>query len=265
MGSKISKAKRLAATTPQDIIDEILDHLAADSDFQSLRACVLVSRSWVPSCRRHLFHTADLTRGKMEIWLYAFPVPEESPAHHFRALRLTITGINWFPDKFFEHAPLFTNVRKLYLFGREDCLESRLPSLWRLPEYVTSLTIQAPFGGVSLVGIWDIMARLPNLNDLSLWGGVIPADRNALLGIGTVPRGRFGGELVLRDVYSKRRDATIILFKILTGSPFSKVGIDCAREHIPRVIRLVEACSETIVKLSLNVFFSGKYHPFSSS
>ena len=264
MGSKISKAKRLAATTPQDIIDEILDHLAADSDFQSLRACVLVSRSWVPSCRRHLFHTADLTRGKMNIWLYAFPVPEESPAHHFRALRLTIGGINWFPDKFFEHAPRFTNLRELYLFGMADCLGSRLPSLWRLPESVTSLTIQAPYGGVSLVGVWDIMARLPNLNDLSLWAGIIPGDRNALLGIGTVPRGRFGGELVLRDVFSNR-DAIIMLFEILTGLPFSKVEIDCAREYIPRVIRLVEACSETIVKLSLNVFFGGGYHPFSSN
>ena len=40
---------------PQEIIDEILDHLAADSDLRSLRSCVLVSRSWVPSCRQHLF------------------------------------------------------------------------------------------------------------------------------------------------------------------------------------------------------------------
>ena len=153
MGSKISKAKRPAVITPQDIIDEILDHLAADSDFQSLRACVLVSRSWVPSCRRHLFHTVDLTWGKMDVWLNAFPVPEESPAHHFRVLRLTIRGINWFPDKFFEHAPRFTNVRKLVFGGEGDFRGSRLPSLWTLPESVTSLTIQAPNAGVRLVGI----------------------------------------------------------------------------------------------------------------
>jgi len=46
--------------------------------------------------------------------------------------------------------------------------------------------------------------------------------------------------------------------------PFSKVEVDCAREYIPSVIRFVEACSKTIVKLSLNVLFGGEYHPFSS-
>jgi len=140
---------------------EILDHLATGSDLESLRACALVSRSWVPSCRRHLFHTLDLTWGKMDRWLYAFPVPEESPAHHFRELCMTFGEINWFPDKFFEHAPRFTNLRKLSLFGAEDCLGSRLPSLWRLPESVTSLTITGS-NDVTLVGVWDIMARLPN-------------------------------------------------------------------------------------------------------
>ena len=136
MGSKTSKAKRPVVTTPripQDIIDEILDHLAADSDIESLRACALVSRSWVPSCRLHLFHTLDLTWGRMHRCFYAFSVLEESPAHYVRALRISIEGINWFPDEFFEHAPRFTNVRNLSLFGGEDCLVSRLPSLWRLP------------------------------------------------------------------------------------------------------------------------------------
>ena len=261
MGSKTSKAKRPVITTPrtpQDIIDEILDHLAADSDFESLRACALVSRSWVPSCRRHLFHTADLTRGRMDRWLYAFPVPEESPAYYVRALHISIEGINWFPDEFFEHAPRFTNVRKLSLFGGKDCLVSRLPSLWKLPESVTSLTIDAS-NGVSLVPILDSMARLPNLDDLSLRGRVISADSSALPGIWMVPRRRFGGKLELRDVYL---DHISILLELLTGSQFSKVEVDCTREHIPSVIRLVEACSKTIVKLSLNVRFGGKYHPF---
>ena len=262
MGSKTSKAKRPAVITPQDIIDEILDHLAADSDFESLRACVLVSRSWVPSCRRHLFHTLDLTWGKMDRWLYAFPVPEESPAYHFRALRITISGINWFPDKFFEHAPRFMNVRKLSFFGGERCLGSRLPSRWKLPESVTSLTIEAS-NGVGLVEIWDIMARLPNLDDLSLWGFFVPADRCALRGIGTVLRGRFGGELVLGTVYANY-ECTNLLLEMLAGLPFIKVEINCAREYIPSVIRLVEACSKTIVKLSLDVRYGGKYHPLSS-
>jgi len=264
MGSKTSKAKRPAVIIPQDVVDEILDHLAADSNFESLRACALVSRSWIPSCRRYLFHTADLTRWKMNRWLNAFPVPEESPAHHVRDLRISIEWSNWFHDKFLEHAPWFTNVQRLYLLGGGgDYLGSRLSSLWRLPESITSLTVDASYG-VTLAGIWDIMARLPNLNDLSLRGFFIPADRRELLEIGTVPRGGIGGELVLPGVHGNAV-ATKMMLEILTGSPFSKVEITCAHEYMPLIIRLVEACSKTVVKLTLNVIFNGEYHPFSWS
>ena len=265
MDSKTSKANRPAVITPripEDIIDEILDHLAADSDFKSLRACALLSRSWVPSSRRHLFHTVDLTWGKMDRWYNTFPVPEESPAHHVLVLHISNNAIDWVPVKFFDHAPRFTNVRKLFLFGGEHCAGPRVPSLWKLPESVTSLAISAS-NGASLVKIWEIVAQLPNLDDLSLQGRFIQADRSALLGIGTVPRGRFGGKLVLRNVYGAGR-GHIEFLEILTGSPFSRVEIDYAREYIPAVIRLVEACSQTIVKLSLNVRYSGKYHSSSS-
>ena len=197
----------------------------------------------------------------MDDWFEAFPVPEESPAHHFRAIRMTIRGINWFPDKFFEHAPRFTNVRKLHLFGGEDCLGSQLPSLWRLPESITSLTIDFSCR-VSDVAILDIMTRLPNLDDLSLWGASILAER-APLRIGTVPRGRFGGELAVHGVHYGCTHVMKMLLEIPTVFRFTKVEVDCAREYIPSVIRLAEGCSKTILKLSLSAIFNGKYHPFS--
>ncbi|KAF7377783.1 hypothetical protein MSAN_00201600 [Mycena sanguinolenta] len=43
---------------PQELIDEIIDHLANCSDH--LRTCSLVSRAWVPRCRSHLFKTCRL-------------------------------------------------------------------------------------------------------------------------------------------------------------------------------------------------------------
>jgi len=201
----------------------------------------------------------------MDRWFNTFPVPKKSPAHHVRALHISTNVIDLLPVKFFEHAPWFTNMRKLSLSGGEYWPGSRLPSqaLWRLPESVTSLTFNASDGG-TLVKIWEIVARLPNLDDLSLQGSFIQVNRDALLGIRTVPRGRFRGELVLRNVYDTGR-GHMELLEILTGSLFSKVEIECAREYIPAVIRLVEACSKTIVKLSLDVRYGGKYHSFSSS
>ena len=268
MGSKTSKAKRPAITTPrtpQDIINEILDHLATDSDFESLLACALVSKSWILSCQRHLFHTANFTSQRMDRWFNMFPVPEESPAHHVRVLDISIRGANWFPEKFFEHAPQFTNVRSLSLLGEGYRLGPRLPSLWRLPESVTSLTIDVSRKLVSLLAIWDIMVRLPNLDDLSLWGPFIQMNGGAFLGIGTVPRGRVGGKLVVRDVHYGNRGVINMLLEIPTGLHFTKVEVDRARDFIPSVIRLAEVCRKTIVELTLNVVFNGKYRPFSWS
>ena len=93
MGSISSKAKRLASTKakvvvtpriPQDIIDEILDHLVTDSGARYLRTCALVSKSWIPSCRRHLFRVGSFTAASLREWLKKFPVPEDSPAHYVR-------------------------------------------------------------------------------------------------------------------------------------------------------------------------------------
>ncbi|KAJ7906288.1 hypothetical protein B0H13DRAFT_716833 [Mycena leptocephala] len=43
---------------PQELIDEILDHLA--DDFRSLKTCSLVCRAWVPRSRSYLFETCTL-------------------------------------------------------------------------------------------------------------------------------------------------------------------------------------------------------------
>ena len=137
MGSKSSKARRpapaktgkaipagtetasaVAPRIPQEIVDEILDHLAADSDHRSLSSCALVSKPWVPSCRRHLFHTILFTTKDMAKWLETFPVPEESPALYIRDLRVsTASGYDSSPEKFFEYTLWFRNVERVTLLG----------------------------------------------------------------------------------------------------------------------------------------------------
>jgi hypothetical protein len=109
MGSKTSKAKRptsakpktvVAPRVPQEIIDEILDHLALDSDFESLRSCALVSKSWVPSCRRHLFHTILFASWDMIRWLKMFPVPRRVPATTSRTYTSRLEGSSMVPGGF---------------------------------------------------------------------------------------------------------------------------------------------------------------------
>ena len=240
---------------PQDIVNEILDHLAADLDFASLQSCLLVSRLWVPSCRRHLFHTTHFTSRDMDKWLDTFPVLEDSPARHVRDIRIWVGGSDRVPETFFEYTPWFTNVERISLLGHGGIPPLRKPSLWKFPQSVTSLTINTSV--VTLVRIRDIMALLPNLDDLSLSGYLIPVDRKELVGIGTSLRGKFGGRLLLREECADR-DAMGMLLEIPTELRFTEAHIRCPGESFPLTVALVEACSKTLVKLTYMATFHGK-------
>ena len=255
MGSRSSKAKRptpvetradFTPRTPQEIVDEILDHLAADSDHRSLRLCALVSKSWVPSCRRHLFHTILFTMRDMAQWLETFPVPEKSPAHYIRDLRMSTGGYDSSPEKFFEYTPWFRNVERVTLLG-----DGRwIPTLWRLPHSVTSLTINTD--EAAFAQIQGIMTHLPNLDDLSLSGSPVPVDRRTLAGIGTTLNGRFGGQLrLLKGLVDK--DIMNMLLEVPTGLHFTEMEVCGTNECLLPTVRLAEACAKTLVKFSYTV------------
>ena len=241
---------------PQDINDEILNHLAADSDLQSIRSCALISKSWVRLCQRHLFRAIDIDSCTIDGWFRAFPVPEESPAHLVKDLSVQIESNSRVPDEFFEYVARFTGVERLFLGGHTGPLPSLRPSLWNLPQSITSLTLSTSV--VTLVQIRDIMAPLSNLDDLTLMGSLVPVDRGELPGIGTVVRGRFGGKLKLRGDFIGE-DVVNMLLEIPSGPRFTEVQTYSTRECVPSAIRLAEACCKTIVKLTCEC----ESHPFS--
>ena len=267
MGSKSSKAKRHSPVKtnavgvpriPQEIIDEILDYLAADPDLRSLRSCALVSKSWVPSSRRHLFHTILFTMRDMDKWLKTFPVPEQSPAHYIRDLRVSTGGYGSSPGVFFEYIPWFTNVERVTLLG-----DGRwIPTFWRLPQSVTSLTVNTD--ATAFAQIQGIMLHLPNLNDLSLSGSLVPVDRRTLAGIGTTLSGKFGGQLRLLKGFVDK-DIINMLLEVPTGLHFTEVEIRGTSECLIPTVRLAEACANTLVKFSYYVSYYCKYPLLCSS
>ena len=259
METKISTVPRI----PQEIIDQILDHLAADSDSFRLRSCALVSKSWVPSCQHHLFHTILFTSTSIVRWLETFPVPEDSLIHHVRELCFSIGKHDDIPERFFEYILRFTNIEKMALVGEVDLLRLWTPPFWRLPQSVTSLTISSNTA-TRLVQIRDVMAQLPNLDNLSLCGPLLEVDRMSLLGIGTILKGRFGGKLRLRRGYAHRGTVDMLL-EVPTGLHFTEVHIFTPQECLLSTVRFAEACAKTLVKLSYVVSIQCKSHPFSLS
>ncbi|KAF9645585.1 hypothetical protein BDM02DRAFT_3119989 [Thelephora ganbajun] len=237
MGSKTSKAKRptsaetetiiipVGPRIPQDIIDEILGCLALSSGFEltksletPLRSCSLVSKSWVPSCRRYLFYTIRFTARDMAKWLETFPVPKEDPAHYVRKLRLSFGGCHDVPREFFKHTQWFVNVERMVLEGYEFNHPFKMPLFTRLPQSVTSLEIFAL--RIDLVRVWDVMAQLPNLDDLRLRGDVVE-DGKLWPGLGTALKAKFGGKL---ELYGEHTDEGVvdILLEVPTGLHFTE-------------------------------------------
>ena len=190
---------------------------------------------------------------------------EECPAHHVRDLRLGIGHVSPIPEEFFECVPWFGDVRGMSFWGYggvplgyvgvSPLLE---PSRWELPRSVTSLTISTDV--VTLVQVRDIIAQLPNLDNLELSGPLAPVDRGKLPGIGTVLKGGFGGRLVLRGTCVSE-DVINMLLEIPSGLRFAELEIHCTQNPLPSVIRLAEACGKTLVKLSHSVGFRCKFYP----
>jgi hypothetical protein len=252
-----------ALEIPQDIIEEILDHLTTDDDSHtrlSLLSCSLVSKSWVTPCRRHLFRTIFFTWRYIAIWLETFPVPEESPAHHVRALHFWCGWCFDAPEKFFEYISWFTNVRKVVWSGQAE-LEPLcgVLSFGRLSQTVTSLVID--MDAVTVLQIRDVVEQLPNLNDLSLSGSLVKAGKDRLQGIGTSLRGKFGGQLRLLKGRAVA-DIVNMLLEVPTGLHFTEVYIHSLNELLRPTLILAEACGESLVKLTYMVDDHSESLPF---
>jgi len=256
---------------PQDIIDEILDYLFTGSfadgslygsTITSLQACALASKSWVQPCQRHLFCIVEFTSGNVDRWPKTFPVSEESPAHHVRDLRVWMGGKDCAPERVFEFTQCFSELEKISLIGYGWAPPSRTPSLWKLPHSITTLFVNTD--AITLVQVRDVTVQLPNLDSLTLLGTLAAMDRRELTGIGTALRGRFGGKLIL---YSEDdcKDIINMLLEILSGLHFTDAWIYYKREHLLSTVRLVEAFSQTLVRLSHKLASQGKSRHFSLS
>ena len=114
----------------------------------------------------------------------------------------------------------------------------------------------------TLVQVRDVMVQLPNLDDLSLSGSLAAVDKETLLGIGTVLKGRFGGRLRLLGDQAYG-GAVEMLSEIPTGLRFTNLQIRGVYGCLHLTVRLAEACGETLVKLSYIAIHYRKSRPFS--
>jgi hypothetical protein len=184
-----------AATTmsspylPAELLDHIVDHLHDTKD--ALKSCGLVSKSWIPRTRRHLFADAIFgSPNRLQSWKSTFPNPSSSPAGYakylFIRLPLAITAAD---AKEGDWIPAFSNVVHFEVdfnligpFGVGPVTGASLLgnhlALFCGFSPVTK-TFRMSLSGTPSSQVFDLIRSFPLLEDLSL----NDLTRDALIGI----------------------------------------------------------------------------------
>ena len=244
---------------PAELLDHIVDHLHDRKG--ALRNCCLVSKSWIPRTREHLF--ADIrfdsdVHGDPASWKKIFPDPSTSPAHYTKTLRIHYSGIitaayvgadGWIGG--------FYNVAHLEVCSRGEHInepEGPLVPLHGFSPVIKSLRLE--YVALPPSQVFDLILSFPLLEDL-----IVNNDEhrsiNYIDGADEVPTvvqspspAAFTGSLELKTAGIKpfaRR-----LLSLPGGIHFRKFTLMWSREEdITLTLALVERCSHTLESLDI--------------
>ena len=233
----------MSSSLPPEILDLILDHLYDEPT--TLRACCLVSKSWVPRTRRHLFDRVDFHPPiiLLESWMKTFPDPFKSPACYSRSLNFCHLR---FPDDtaFLDACPWVRSFNQIVnLEVTTFQWRFPFPQLCGLSPALKSLTLTLPVATLS--EFLDLICSFPLLEDLSMLSPRFHAEGTDELD--TPPTSpKFTGSLFLSDGDSNLMRGLMLL---PGGLRFSKVSVSYDFENGDWVKELVSACSNTLESL----------------
>ena len=155
---------RMPFSLPPEIFDLIVGWLCNEPT--ALKACCLVSTSWVPRTRRHLFSLILFYEAGSNVrsWTKAFPDPFNSPAHYTRDLRIyepLTAKSTWVRS--------FHRVERLLVFtvGFEDSPEASLVQLHGLAPTLRSLCLSHEF--LPPLEVFNLVCSFPLLENVTLY------------------------------------------------------------------------------------------------
>ena len=154
---------------PAETLDHIVGYLHDTED--ALRSCCLVSKSWLPRTRKHLFVNIELpTEESLELWQETFPDPSTSPARYTKILFVGCLYVVTAADAD-AHGwiRVFSSVEHLEVGTRiQDFSGSATPlaPFYGFSPTVKSLRIVFPF--LPSPQVFDLILSFPLLEDLTV-------------------------------------------------------------------------------------------------
>jgi hypothetical protein len=237
----------MSPSLPPEIIDLIVDHLRDEPI--ALKACCVISKSWIPWARIHLFASVEFHAQKshIELWKKAFPDPSNSPAHLTRSL--TIRGI---PAATATDADdggwirAFHNLVHLHLeaLGQGD-RKASLVAFHGLSPTLRSLRLVSVSPEVL-----DLICSFPLLEDLAL----LPIGNGRATWSIPSTSPKLTGSLNL-DAIEEARPAICRLLDLPDGLRFTKITVASLDADAKLTTDLVSRCSDTLESLSIDDYF----------
>ena len=232
---------RLPPETPDHIVDLLHDNR------ETLQECCIVSKSWVPRARKHLFVHVKFKREDCDKWMKTFPDPINSPAYHVHTLTVggSLRGaedISWIRG--------FSSVDRLIV----DCkwVSSDIASISLVPFHKLAASFKAldlTFVLLSLNQIFDLIRSLPLLEYLTLSGDDITVEDYEL---SEPPATVSSTPLVSTGTLALFLHASVgrILHQLLclpSGLHFRRLDMSqCRVQDLLQVVETVAACSSTL-------------------
>ena len=245
----------MLCSLPPEILDLIVDHLHDKPT--ALKACCLVSKSWIPRTRRHLFTCVTFTPvlHPLVLWMKMFPDPSNSPAHYARSLIIhrlpTIIGTD---ADVASCARTFHNVVHVYFkFLTWKDHEAPLVPFYGFSHTVRSLNLIH-----SSFEVFDLICSFPFLEDLALIDFRPGSGTIGWSAPSTSPK--FTGSLELRS----RGGIHLAIRRLLDfpdGLHFAEITASCFDGDFDSMVDLVSRCSDTLEYLSIYCFSPGEFPP----
>ena len=238
---------------PPEILDYIVDFLQDDTD--ALKQCCLVSKSWVPRARKHIFAVVMFQEEDvLKLWKETFPDPASSPSYYTHIL-----GVGCDPGDMEESDWIqgFPRVEQLIV----DCeYWTDFLSFQKLGPSLKSILMT--FSYLPHSQIFDLIRSLPFLEGLALIGEVIDTDESDGLPASVVSSSPALTE-TLYILVSEGISRTLCDLLVLPGGlRFRELELAwCHEPDLPHVTEMVDACSDTLKCLDIGYEIEGTLVP----
>ena len=239
---------------PEELMDSIVDLLR--NDRKALKICCLVSKSWIPRARTHLFTDIEIpTVTRLQSWKTTFSDPNTSPARYTKFLYVKCPQAVAVADR--EEGgwiPTFSRVECLSIFI--PCLRAGEPAISLLPFHGFSPVIKSlSLENYSLPSsqIFNLAYSFRLLEDLSLFTSTdLSTHEDGGFDEKPIPiQPPLTGSLTL----SAQDGAHLIVSRLLSlpdGLRFRELNLGCNyEEDTLSMTTLVERCCSTLESLAI--------------